>query len=71
MPTENINIELDEPEELNTCFFTGVELDPDDNEGYESVHYRRDSEHGFDNDTQTHGWREVIDYVYYNARCPR
>ena len=67
MTTENINIELDEPEELNTCFFTGVELDPDDNEGYESVHYRRDSEHGFDNDTQSHGWREVTDYVYYNT----
>ena len=67
MTTENINIELDEPEEINVCHFTGVELDPDDNEGYENVHFRRDSAHDWDDDVMSHGWRGVHEYIYYDT----
>lgn len=64
MPTENINIELEEPEEIQLCYFTGVVL-TDDTLEHELVTFRRDSAITWDATTMGYGYRHEQEYVNY------
>ena len=64
MTTDNINIELDEPEETHFCHFTGVEL-TDDTLEYEAVIFRNSNAFTWDEDTMSFGYRHTEEYVYY------
>jgi hypothetical protein len=64
MPTDNINIELDEPEEIELCYFTGVVL-TDETLEHELVTFRRDSAFTWDATTMGYPYRHEQEYVNY------